>query len=539
MKKAFAFKYAIIPAELFCNPKIDKIGCIIFSMVNLLDSDNNHCWASNKFFAEALKISERTVSAIISSLIQEQYINKVNFDGRRRIIKINENYKEIHKEKANQMYQVTKELNEQDDENDDNLPGTNGSGQTGPDRPYRLVEPVHHTLSSKSITSSEELQVKLTTKVVNTNQNQNSQQPNTCLGLSPEEVPIGSAGEPLALPVVPLVNDSNLDIANAQPIKDPDPTAPSERLRRSIENRPKYKITREALPLDPFAGYDPEVKELFEYWNSKGKPLTKHLANGTKTCSKIKEALQWTLSKYTADQIKKSIDMYYFVQTLPLTSVNKHSIGFLVGLLDFLKPDQFLKGNIKNTRLKELKSWFIECLKDKDEILLRWSKMETDEYPKEKIRIKEYWNQYGGRRLDGIEDENLFRKIAKVAHKYFDEVTDKYVCRNDSMTHYIFDYLRSQNTDFRTYDPKWLASEKFYTERLSTYWTKIKLFERRAESFDDVNQRLRWEKEDKEKRTTIGSVIGRAATMAKIEAQKAAALASGIVDNYDYANEIY
>ena len=89
-------KYVTQFAELFLNPKLNKIDCLVFNLVELYDKDR-HCYASNQYLAKILNVSATTISLSISKLIKEEYIEQIHFDGRHRIITIKADYKETKK----------------------------------------------------------------------------------------------------------------------------------------------------------------------------------------------------------------------------------------------------------------------------------------------------------------------------------------------------------------------------------------------------------------------------------------------------------
>jgi len=92
----FWFKYAHLPVELFANKRLSKIDCLVFAMINLKDSPEKHCYASNNFFASLLSVTEKTISNSIKRLKLEEYIENVSFNGRQRVIKIKEGWQKKH-----------------------------------------------------------------------------------------------------------------------------------------------------------------------------------------------------------------------------------------------------------------------------------------------------------------------------------------------------------------------------------------------------------------------------------------------------------
>ncbi len=97
-KNIYQIKYIHLPVEVFMNKKLDKTCCVLFSLIYNLDDVEKHCWASNQYFANILDLSTTSISTSISLLKEEGYIDQISFDGRRRILKINENYQIKHKD---------------------------------------------------------------------------------------------------------------------------------------------------------------------------------------------------------------------------------------------------------------------------------------------------------------------------------------------------------------------------------------------------------------------------------------------------------
>lgn len=90
-------KYVMQLAELFLNPRLNKIDCLVFNLVELYDKDK-HCYASNGYLAAILGVSATTISTSISRLKKENYIEEVSFNGRNRTVCIKSDYKELNKQ---------------------------------------------------------------------------------------------------------------------------------------------------------------------------------------------------------------------------------------------------------------------------------------------------------------------------------------------------------------------------------------------------------------------------------------------------------
>lgn len=91
----FYIKYISMSPELFLNDKLNKIDCIVFCLIEFYDGED-HCYASNEYLSKIINVTTTTISTSISRLKEEKYINQISFDGRKRILAINPDYKRIY-----------------------------------------------------------------------------------------------------------------------------------------------------------------------------------------------------------------------------------------------------------------------------------------------------------------------------------------------------------------------------------------------------------------------------------------------------------
>ncbi|MFA5355741.1 MAG: helix-turn-helix domain-containing protein, partial [Candidatus Paceibacterota bacterium] len=91
----FSLKYIKLEPELFLNKDLDRIHCILFAVIELYDGED-HCYASNRYLANLVGLSSNAVSSAINVLIEKRYVTLISFDGRKRYLKVNEDYKKIH-----------------------------------------------------------------------------------------------------------------------------------------------------------------------------------------------------------------------------------------------------------------------------------------------------------------------------------------------------------------------------------------------------------------------------------------------------------
>lgn len=82
------FKGIWIPKEIWTSTELTFIEKAIFVEIDSLDGEN-HCYASNSYFAEFIGCTQRKVSDAITKLKKLGCIEQISFDGRSRILKSN------------------------------------------------------------------------------------------------------------------------------------------------------------------------------------------------------------------------------------------------------------------------------------------------------------------------------------------------------------------------------------------------------------------------------------------------------------------
>jgi DNA-binding transcriptional regulator GbsR (MarR family) len=80
------FKGVWIPKEVYLNTQLSLIEKILLVEITSLDNEKG-CFAGNSYFASFLGVSITSISLGIKKLIELGYIEKVSFDGRKRILK--------------------------------------------------------------------------------------------------------------------------------------------------------------------------------------------------------------------------------------------------------------------------------------------------------------------------------------------------------------------------------------------------------------------------------------------------------------------
>lgn len=86
-----------IPGDIAFDERLTYTDRFLFSYINILDNSNG-CFASNRFLANIMNVTSRTITAGISRLKDFDYIKQESFDGRNRILKVNPAYSGISKQ---------------------------------------------------------------------------------------------------------------------------------------------------------------------------------------------------------------------------------------------------------------------------------------------------------------------------------------------------------------------------------------------------------------------------------------------------------
>lgn len=81
------FKGVWIPKEIWLDDRLSALDKIILTEITSLDKGEEGCWASNKYLAEFCQCAESKISLTISKLKELDYIEQIDFDGRKRYIK--------------------------------------------------------------------------------------------------------------------------------------------------------------------------------------------------------------------------------------------------------------------------------------------------------------------------------------------------------------------------------------------------------------------------------------------------------------------
>ena len=240
----------------------------------------------------------------------------------------------------------------------------------------------------------------------------------------------------------------------------------------------KVKIRRRPLDCYPIAS------QLLSYWNSLGSPLTKHSPNPeNKVFKKMAKNVEWLIKNdFTAPDIIKSMETYHWLLNLEGSKLALYSYGVKVSFGEFIKFEKRTADHLKTVKtslpLKDVRSWFEECLLSRDTLEEKWSTMVPDDYPAITKTLKQGWLESGGRIPLTIDDENIFRRLSKKAYNYFEALEGVSFIQGErypiSKVHHLFDALKIvRGVNFKEAHPTWLASDRFFEETLPIYWSKM------------------------------------------------------------------
>lgn len=86
-----------IPGEVAFNKKITETDKFVWWIIDSLDCSKKHCYVSNEYIAKRLGFKNQTISNSIAKLKEHGYIIQVSFNGRKRVLKTNDEYKQKYR----------------------------------------------------------------------------------------------------------------------------------------------------------------------------------------------------------------------------------------------------------------------------------------------------------------------------------------------------------------------------------------------------------------------------------------------------------
>lgn len=70
--------YAIIPADVRYDDELTPNAKLLYGEITALSNKEGYCYASNTYFAELYKVSNRTIIRMINNLVNKGYLEKMN-----------------------------------------------------------------------------------------------------------------------------------------------------------------------------------------------------------------------------------------------------------------------------------------------------------------------------------------------------------------------------------------------------------------------------------------------------------------------------
>jgi len=416
--------FVLIPGEVAFNPNLTRSDMFVFWMIFIFDTSKKHFFASNAYVAKKLNISEAQVTKSIARLKEEGYIKQISFDGRRRTIAIDSNYVVKHRQyivNFNNDESFSKVDNEEDIKQDPAKKRTlHNTGSIDPAKKLMQTQPKNGVYNNKSIIKD---------------------------SFSKEKE---NVSEETLLKDKSLFKEEESIIIN----------------KEEDINQDEFIICKQA-------------RDLISYWSDKGKPLTNHKDNGTKTYEKIKRNLIEVLETYSVIKVKQSIDHYYNLLVNKSTILKPGITSYPISLNLFLKFDSYSLTQIKkfNPEFK-VKSWFKECLKTEKDLLDKYTVLKKNKYPDMTEYLKDrFEEEFKPKKSFTINDENNFIEAAKRINNFIDEnnVPDKFVKAPWELIPYLFTTVRENNKN-KTITPWNLSADWVYETQLPDYLERINVW---------------------------------------------------------------
>lgn len=86
--------YAIIPAAVRYDEDLKDKAKLLYAEITALSNKDGCCYASNSYFANLYRVTERTIQNLIDNLVQKGYIDRF-FDGQKKRILTIKGYEKI------------------------------------------------------------------------------------------------------------------------------------------------------------------------------------------------------------------------------------------------------------------------------------------------------------------------------------------------------------------------------------------------------------------------------------------------------------
>lgn len=439
-EKKWSFVGYWTPVEIFCNPYLSLIDKALFGLISNLAKREGGCTASNEHFAKLMDLNKQTISNSIQKLKKYQYIHVQYFQ------KLYPN-RAIYIKDFIYLYQ-------------------------------RLVNTFEKTYQSNE--SNTEYLKQVVDDIINDIRPYNGEQEDLIMGnIKPYN------GRYIKDTIKDTIKDSIKSFnCSKEQLTTSDEVAQSNFLNSTVGQKgikqDKLDKPKKDYPID-IEDYSSDVQNIYEFWNSLGKPLSKH-RNGSKTNYNAIKALNKAVKKFPANEIMDAMERYHnMLINGQEYKLNIRAPGNLVGLNEFFRFDDYTIPRIdKNNPAYGIQSWFEECSKNDLYLQRTYGKYKVeDEYPETTKKIKQYWKQYTNTPIPlSPNSEDCFRLASNKFHRFVkkharnkllqDELRGKSFADNSE---YIYKALeKTINEDWDKIKVHWLCSDNMFDDRLRDYF---------------------------------------------------------------------
>jgi hypothetical protein len=273
-----------------------------------------------------------------------------------------------------------------------------------------------------------------------------------------------------------LITDFNNWADRSEKIKTP----PSEKIKTNIKDSlleifPKGK--RGEPPQTPLLKYSADARDIFQFWNSLGKPLSKMQEKATIALSEAMEAIERNLRRgYSKDEIAEGMVRYFNLVENGNSIIRPEMPGGIVSLQEFFGFKDFTKQRMKEKDPHyKIQSWFEECMKGQKHLNEKYGKYINDEFPIITEVLMDEWCASNFKNGSfSTRDENNFRKAAKMLAEYLKKNESKLLLEDREFRNpqYCAKYMIKALEFINAKEPTtgWLCNELMFTKNLPSYF---------------------------------------------------------------------
>jgi len=470
-----------IPLEAEQNKNLPTNAMKVFGLINTQTMNGAYSFkGSNKFISQRLNFSPTTASHSVNILIKHNYLKKISYDGRIRVLIIDPVYK--HK-----YYNLVKEFRKRINMNCfDCKESKNEIENVELNLPERKIIEIHKGVT---VNAEQAKRNKLksdlkaaSSRIYNSSINTNNFYLHDYIVID-KSIPLNHSnknykkfsGENSQSPNLITRHKNFIESKTKQTLsvvdKTPEPPEKSEILPKQESNKPLPKqVNKEKLKLylDKQIKVSPSVERVINYWNNLGKPFPKHRLSGTRYEKIVKKTTKFIKSKGLPEVMKALKTYVWMVQSSEI------AINTPCSLDNFFGFDKYYRTNILPAICPNLKieSWFEECSQPKSYIerkYARYVKLNDDELVILEA-LKNKWNFEEFEYNDNVKTENCFRIGVKKMLEFI-KTMDKVLVVDQREVDFpalfvpnVIDVLKERENQSRTVHAGLLSKDWFWTD---------------------------------------------------------------------------